>query len=147
MSQPFRLDGVADVLKAFDSLTAATRRNTLMRVLRQEIKPLADAVKAKAPVKFGDLEESLITGTKLTKRQASMRDRKATAELHFGTADPAGFWNEFGLAGNPLQPFFRPEWEGRKMAILAGIGKTLGSEIVEAGARAGRKFARGTRKR
>ena len=120
-----------------------------MRTLRREIKPLADAVKAKAPYQFGDLEGNLFIGTRLTKRQRAMSRellKPSTAELHFGTADPAGFLNEFALGPHNKDaiPFFRPEWEGRKRAIRDAIGKSLGDEIVAAGVRAARRRARGT---
>lgn len=114
-----------------------------MRVLRREVKPLADAVKAKVSVRYGDLEASLISGTRLTRSQQRQSGPKQTAELHFGTDDPAGMWEEFGSIRNDPNPVFRPEWEGRKVQIRDNIGKTLGNEIVQAGVRAGRKRARG----
>lgn len=147
MRVPFRLDGAEELRHALGELPKATKRNALMRVLRKEIEPLAGAVKAGAPYKFGDLKANLFTGTKLTRRQRSMagdmfRGLKATAELHFGTADPAGMMEEFGLGHNAVHPFFRPEWEGRKRSILDGIGRTLGDEIVAAGVRAARRKAK-----
>jgi hypothetical protein len=142
VKQPFRLDGVGDVLRALTALTPPTQKNALMRTLRREIAPLADAVKAKSPLLFGDLEESLITGTKLTRSQRREAGRKPTAELHFGTTDPAGMWEEFGSIHNDANPFFRPEWEGRKYSIRDNIGRTMGNEIVQAGVRAARKRAR-----
>lgn len=149
-SKPVRpqlgIEGVGDVLKAFDALTVPTRRNALMRVLRREIEPLEKDVVAAAPYKWGDLKENLFTGTRLTKRQRQMLEVKpSTAELHFGTADPAGLMEEFGLGNNPMRPFFRPAWEGHKRAILTGIGNTLGSEIIRAGERAARKAKRRSR--
>jgi hypothetical protein len=147
--QPFHLEGASELIKTFGELTRPTQRNALMRTLRKEIKPLAEAVKSRAPYEWGDLEESLVVGTRLTKRQASMArqfgDRRSTAELHFGTADPAGFLSEFGLGNNyNVTPFFRPEWEGRKYQIRDNIARTLGSEIVNAGVRAHRRRMRGT---
>lgn len=146
MKADFQLEGVGDVLRAFDALTVPTQRNALMRVLRREIEPLAKDVEAAAPYKWGDLKENLFTGTRLTRRQRQMMDvGPATAELHFGTADPAGMMEEFGLANNPMRPFFRPAWEGRKRGILDGIGRTLGTEIIRAGERAARKARRSRR--
>lgn len=145
---PFVLKGGPALYQTLGELTRPTQRNALMRTLKQEIQPLADAVKAATPVKFGDLEGSEIVGTKLTKRQRSLDRRAAegpaTATLHFGTADPAGMMEEFGLGNNPIHSYFRPEWEARKMSILEGIGNTLGDEIVSAGVRAARRNARGT---
>jgi hypothetical protein len=138
------LQGVDELVKTFGELTRPTQRNALMRTLKQVIQPLADAVKSKAPHHFGDLEENLLVGTRLTRRQAAMSrkhyDAKATAELHFGTADPAGFLNEFQLGHNARSaPFFRPEWESRKYSIRDDIARTLGSQIIAAGERAFRR--------
>lgn len=146
MRGKFELEGVGDVLRAFDALKPPTQRNALMRVLRQEIKPLEKDVVAAAPYKWGDLKENLFTGTRLTKRQKQMLDVKpATAELHFGTADPAGLMEEFGLGNNSMRAFFRPAWEGHKRGILARIGQTLGDSIIKAGVRAARKARRSKR--
>lgn len=149
MPRDFRLDGADELYRTLGELTKPTQRNVLMRTLREDnaFGFLQAAVKANAPYEFGDLRQNLFMGTRLTRRQRSMPvfDRKATAEVHFGTADPAGFLNEFGLANNPLQPFFRPEWEGRKQSILASLGRTLGEQIVNAGVRAAKKKARSGR--
>lgn len=147
--EPFRLDGAEELIKTFGELTRPTQRNALMRRLRKEIQPLADAVKAKAPYEWGDLESNLLVGTRLTKRQSSMArangDKRSQAELHFGTADPAGMMSEFQLGNNRNSaPFFRPEWEGRKRAIRDAIARNLGNDIVEAGVRAAKRRAKGT---
>jgi hypothetical protein len=146
--EPFGLHGADELIKTFGELTRPTQRNALMRTMRHEIKPLADAVKAKAPYEWGDLQENLLVGTRLTRRQAQMArqfgDRRSQAELHFGTADPAGMMSEFGLGNNPVNAFFRPEWEARKRSIRDGIGRRLGDEIVRAGVRAHRRHSRGT---
>lgn len=147
MKLEFRLDGGRAVLDTLADLPKPTRRNLLMRTMRTEIEPLAAAVRAKAPYLWGDLEQGLHIGpsSKLTRRQRG-QDREImgpnAAVLHFGTADPAGMMNEFGLGNNPPQPFFRSEWESRKMGILRGIGQTLGSQIEAAAARRARKLAR-----
>ena len=135
------LEGVPELIAAFGTLTEATQRNQLRAVLRDEIKPLSDDVIAAAPYKYGDLKENLFIGTRLTKRQRQMLpDRPYTAELHFGTADPAGMMEEFGLGPhNEANPFFRPAWENRKRSILEGIRTNLGTKIMAAAARAKRK--------
>jgi hypothetical protein len=138
------IEGVDELIATFGELTKPTQRNTLKRTLKESIQPLADAVKVKAPVKWGDLEESLIVGTKLTPHQARgsrafIKSMDNYFELHFGTADPAGMMEEFGLGNSPLNPFFRPEWEARKWNIRDDIAKRLWSDIKAAGERAHRK--------
>lgn len=144
--EPFKLEGGRELIQTLGELTKPVQRNAMMRTLKREIQPLADAVKARAPYDYGDLQENYFVGTRLTRRQramsAQMFDTKATAELHFGTADPAGMMNEFGLGNNPVQAHFRPEWEGRKHSIRDGIAKTLGNDIVAAGVRAAKRRAK-----
>ncbi len=126
-------------------LTKATRRNQLRRVLKDAIEPLAKAVVARAPERYGDLKKNLVVGTKLTKRQKQISG-KSEVQLHFGTADPAGMMEEFGLANNrDSSPFFRPEWESRKRGIQTFIGQNLWVLVKNAADRAERKKARGRR--
>lgn len=142
--EPAGIKGVAELVATFRELTRPTQRNALKRTLQTAIEPLADAVKAKSPVKWGDLEESLTTGVKLTKRQASLNRPQFKSydnyfELHFGTSDPAGMMEEFGLGNNPEKAFFRPEWEARKRSIRDSIAEELAKNIISAGERAYRK--------
>lgn len=116
-----------------------------MRTLRTVIKPMASAVTAAAPYYFGDLQENLSTGVKLTRRQARMnKEGKGDfeAQLHFGTSDPAGMMNEFGNVNMEAQPFFRAEWEGRKYKMIDDIGNILGPQIEAAGVRLHKKNGR-----
>lgn len=146
MKVTFKLEGADELRANLRKLTQATRRNQLRRVLKDAMDPLARAVKARAPKRYGDLEENLVVGTKLTKRQRQMSS-KSEVQLHFGTADPAGLMEEFQLGNNKdSTPFFRPEWEGRKRSILDYIGRELGNLVMKAAARADRKAARKRRR-
>lgn len=147
MTPQFRLEGADGLYATFRELPRATKRNILMRILRQVIAPLADAVQSRAPYQTGELQEQQHTGptTKLTRRQKRMerQDRGAfEAVLHFGTADPAGLMNEFGTINMAAQPYFRQEWEGRKVGMLREIGQELGPAIERSGERLRRKNAR-----
>lgn len=143
MKADFKLEGAEELLANLRKLTNATKRNQLRGVLKDAIAPLAQAVKARAPKRYGDLEKNLIVGTKLTKRQRSDAT-KSEVQIHFGTADPAGMMEEFQLAHNQSStPFFRPEWEGQKRSILDFIGREMGMRIQRAADRADRKKARG----
>jgi hypothetical protein len=151
--EPFRLDGAEELIKTFGELTRPTQRNALLRTAKEAIEPLAAAVKARAPYEWGDLDENLLVGTRLTRRQASMArsfgDKRSQVEVHFGTADPAGMMNEFQLGPHNKNsaPFFTPEWEGRKYKMRDDVGRILGEQIVSAGVRAARRRARGTQGR
>ncbi len=137
--------GLADLNRALEALPKATARNTLKRVLTKAAKPIEDDADAKAPKRTGALEKSIITGTRLTRPQAKQakKDGKFFAEVHVGTADPAGIFQEFGTFSNAAQPFLRPAWEANKDRALQIIKDELGTEIEKPAARLARKAARG----
>lgn len=145
----FRMHGQRELYATFAALPKATKRNVLLRTLREVIAPLASAVTAKVPYLTGFLGAHQFTGEtrQLTRRQRRAEQRADagtfTALIHFGTADPAGMMNEFGNANMSPQPYFRQEWEQRKMGLVDDIGKSLGPQIEAAGARLAKKGGRG----
>lgn len=114
-------------------------------MLKKAAGPVQKAWQDKAPVLTGTLRDSVLIGTRLTRPQAKQarRDGKAFAEIHVGTADPAGIPQEFGTLSQPAQPSGRPAWEGTKDEALKIIGTELGAEIEKAAARLARKAAKG----
>jgi hypothetical protein len=142
------IQGVDELIATMRDLTRPTQRNALRRTAKDAMAPLADAVKAKSPVKWGDLEESLTVGTKLTPRQRSLnrpfvKSMENYFELHFGTSDPAGMMEEFQLGNSTNSaPFFRPEWEARKRSMRDAVANDLWTNIKAAGERAYRKRKR-----
>lgn len=140
---PFRMTGQRELYAKFAQLPKATQRNVLLRTLKEAIAPLAAAVTAKVPYLTGTLEEHQFTGEtrQLTRRQKRMEQRadrgQFVALVHFGTADPAGMMNEFGNAHQAPQPYFRQEWEARKVGLITTIGEILGPQIEAAAARRG----------
>lgn len=101
-------------------------------------------MKAKAPKLTRDLEQSIITGTKLTRRQAraAKAEGKAFSEIHIGTANPAGVPQEFGTFKERAQPFGRPAWAETQDEALDIIARELGNEIEKSRARLARKASR-----
>ena len=129
--QQFSLDGGNELIDTLGALPLTVQKPILRRAARASLEPLAKQVQSNAPVLFGDLEESLVIGTKLNRRQAALnRADKADVEVHFGTTDPAGFLNEYGSGRQKAQPFFRSAWEGGKLGVLARLSSLLGNEIV-----------------
>lgn len=139
--------GLRELEAALDDLPKATARNVLKRTLTKAAKPLDDAMSAGAPVLTGALGTSVITGpsSKLTSRQKrdAKQDGKHFAEVHVGTSDPAGQFQEFGTFKEPAQPFGRPAWDTTKNGVLESIKTQLGTEIEKAAARLARKAAKG----
>ncbi len=143
---PFKLEGGRDLLNTLADLPKAAQQGVLRRVMTKAIEPIAKNVTAKAPKRFGDLEESMTTGgkNKLNKRQRSLnRESRNETQVHFGTADPAGIASEFGNEHQAAQPFFRSEWESGKDGARRTIERELGDEIVKTATRRAKRLAKG----
>lgn len=139
-----KIEGLRELDRALGELPKATARNVLRRVLRKAAEPVERAMESRAPQRTGDLERSIITGTRLTSRQArdARKEGKHFAEVHVGTSDPAGMFQEFGTFKEPAQPWATPAWEATKDDALKAIGTELGTEIEKAAARLARKRAK-----
>lgn len=125
--------------------TKSAQKGVLNRTLKKAAAPIDQEASGLAPVDTGKLQVSVVTGTKLTRRQRSSAYREGThgvAEVHVGTAMSRGMFQEFGTFKEPAQPFMRPAWESNKDRALAIIGKELWVEIRKATARAARKRAK-----
>jgi len=145
----FRMEGFKELDEAFTDLantvgtSKATGRNVAKRALTKAAAPLQRAVASSAPVASGKLQTSITTGTRLSKRQASLSPKVSPVEVYVGAGPlPQAHLQEFGTAHQPPQPFFRPAWDAMKNAILNSIAGLLWSEIQKAAARAAKKAAR-----
>jgi HK97 gp10 family phage protein len=122
--------------------TKATQKNILRRMLLKAAKGIDDAASSLAPVETGKLQISVITGTKLTRRQKSSAykaGKLGVVEVHVGTALSRGLFQEFGTYKQSPQPFMRPAWDNEKNRSLETIKTELWVEIEKAAKRAARK--------
>jgi HK97 gp10 family phage protein len=141
-----RIEGLQDLTQTLlRDLPESVGRNSIRRTLRKRAEPVRDAWKANAPKDEGHYAESIVIGTRLTRRQAreAKRDGKRFAEIHIGTADPAGQQQEFGNVNHPAQPSGRPAWESKKAGVLLGIGEDFRADLERTAARRARKLAKG----
>jgi len=125
--------------------TKATQKNVLKRVLLKAAAPIDDAASAFAPVGTGKLQISVITGTKLTRRQkpsAYKAGKLGVMEVHVGTALSRGLFQEFGTYKMPAQPFMRPAFDSQKGNAERIISTELWVEIEKAAKRAAKKRAK-----
>lgn len=147
MSVTFKFEGGRELEKALNDLPLSTQRSVLRRGLKRVADPVAADWRSRAPRDEGRLEQSIIVGpsSKLTSRQK--KDARAEgrffAEMHVGTADPAGQQQEFGNVNHPAQPSGRPAWDANKHKALADLGKFIWDEIDKARARRAKRLARG----
>lgn len=134
-----KIEGLREVDAALGQLGKATGRNVMRRVAIKRLQPIADEMKANAPVDQSDLRDSIIVTTKNPKRNR----KRSEVEAHAGPGrHPQAHLQEFGTAHHAPQPFARPAWDGGKDALLEGITDDFWTEIEKAAARQAKKAAR-----
>ena len=134
-----KIEGLREVDAALGQLGKATGRNVMRRVAIKRLQPIADEMKANAPVDQSDLRDSIIVTTKNPKRNR----KRSEVEAHAGPGrHPQAHLQEFGTAHHAPQPFARPAWDGGKDALLEGIADDFWTEISKAAARQAKKAAR-----
>jgi len=167
MARTVKIEGLRELERTLATLSKATGRNVLKRALKKGAEPLADDMRAAAPVLTGTLRRSIAAsarkphGHKSPGKQAfadAMRagaDRKAAgaaareanranpvsfAEAFAGPGrDPAAIQQEFGNRRHGPQAFVRPAWDSGKDDALDRVVEAITTELGKAVARAERK--------
>lgn len=145
-----KFEGGKELEKALAELPRATAKNVARRALMKAADPIDDQASANSPEMSGKLERSVITGTRLTRRQRSGGARlqsdgsfraqsKSYVEMHVGTALSRGIFTEFGTFKDRAQMWFTRAWEATKNRSLGIIKTDLGPEIEKAAARLRKK--------
>lgn len=150
ITQNVAVEGLRELDKALSELPKSIAKNVLKRVAIKALQPMRDAARANAPVRTGDLRESINISTKLSKRQAQLARRafrmggdKSFVELYAGpSALPHAHLQEFGSIRNRPQPFMRPAWDETKGQALKIVKSELWGEISKAAARVAKKKAK-----
>lgn len=139
-----KVEGFRELEAALAELPKATGKNVLKRVLLAAAEPIAGDAAANAPQLSGKLSRDVKTGTRLTKRQASMNRKlgKSEVEVHVGVSDPAGVQTEFGNEHQSAQPWLRPAWDSNANGALETIKSDLGTEIDKAARRVAKRAAK-----
>lgn len=139
----FKLEGLKELDEALKELPKATARNVLLRTLKEQGRPIADAGEANAPRLSGKLADSYTVGTKLSRRQKGLHRKESMVEVFVGpTPHPKSVQTEFGNSHQAPHPHLRPAWDGNVMRVLDGIKTSLAEQIEKARARLARKAAR-----
>jgi HK97 gp10 family phage protein len=136
-----KVEGFRELAAALEQLPKATARNVLRRTLLKAAEPIDDIGSSLAPVETGKLQRSVVAGTQLTRSQKRMakKEGKHFAEVHVGTANPVGIFQEFGTFKEPAQPFMRPTWDTQKDRALGRIKTDLAAEIDKSARRLAKK--------
>lgn len=151
MTATMRLEGFEGFERNLAKLERlATRRAVARRALIKAAKPMAEIAQGMAPV--GDtntLAPSIMVGTRLSKRQASLhrkmfRNDRAAVEVFIGAGPlSSAHTQEFGTVHHAPQPFMRPAWDRDHKALLQRLGELMAKEIDKAITRQARRAARG----
>lgn len=141
--QSFKIEGLAELDEALAELPKATARNVLVRVLKEQGKPIRDDGERNAPRDKGGLKASYTVGTKLSKRQKSQNVKESMVEVYIGPGPSAkSIQTEFGNAHQAAHPHLRPAFDSNVHKVLNGIKDSLAAEIEKARVRLAKKTAR-----
>ena len=135
MAVTMKIEGLREMDAALGELSKAVARNTLIRVGKAALEPMAEVARSLAPddpeTGGNDLKASIVVGTKLTSRQKRLakKEPKDFATVHMGTADPAGIQQEFGNVNHGPQSFMRPAFAQEAQPTIDRVAKGLKPEI------------------
>lgn len=142
MTVTMKIEGLRELDAALGELSKAVARNTLIRVGKSALEPMAEVARSLAPddpeTGGNDLRHSINVGTKLTTRQKRLakKEPKDFATVYMGTADPAGVQQEFGNVNHGPQSFMRPAFQQEAQGTIERVAKGLKPEIDKSVARA-----------
>lgn len=152
-----KLEGVKDLMNAFNELPKRTGKSVIRRVLKNAAEPVVrDAKQFAMDIREdGTLIEGIAIGSRLSKSQRKGRTKQGDVELFIGPGEqsPLAHLFEFGTADRYTesgafrgrmqpQPFMRPAWEKNKRLVLRKFSNEFGIEIEKAAKRIARKQAR-----
>jgi HK97 gp10 family phage protein len=147
-----KVEGFKELEKALAELPKATAKNVAKRTLMEAAEPVDEAATANAPFMRGKLERSVVTGTKLTRRQKGRSaswtgsgfrsESKNYVEVHIGTKLSRGMFTEFGTFKDRAQGWFTKAWHSTQMKALDIIKERLGEQISKAATRLAKKRAK-----
>lgn len=136
-----KIAGLREMDAALGELSKAVAKNTLIRVGKKALQPMADVANALAPddpETPGGLKGSYVVGTRLNARQKRLakKEPKDFATVHMGTNDPAGVQQEFGNVNHGPQAHIRPAFQQEARPTIDRVARGLEPEIDKSVARA-----------
>ncbi|MGK7653152.1 HK97-gp10 family putative phage morphogenesis protein [Roseovarius sp. B08] len=146
MKPKMKVEGFKAAERALMQLPKATAKSTVRRVLKKAAQPIADAGRANAPSREGNLKASYGVGTRLTKRQGRMSRKESEVEVYAGPNDPAAVQTEFGNDHQVAEPHLRPAWDSERRGALDLIKSEQMAEIEKSVARYAKRQAKAGRK-
>lgn len=146
MNNSFKLSGFKELDNTLRLLPKATGKRTLRKIGIDGLEPIADNMRRKARTRYGDLEESITVGTKLSrsqKRYAGLmggRKSQSMVVVHAGPGpNPQSITEEFGTFNQSPNPFVAPAWEAGRRNLFNFVKSNLSTRIKAAADRARKK--------
>ncbi len=144
-----KIEGLRELENALKQLPKALGKGVLRRVLKKRGGPVAEAMRARAPVAAedgGQLKASVTVSTTLSKRQRGLHKKqgsKAAVEMFVGAGPvPSAHNQEFGNINHGPQAFARPGWDETKSGVLEGLKDDLWTELDKTAKRHAKKLAK-----
>lgn len=134
----------SNVIDALGDLKPATERTLLRRIAMQALEPMREEVKVRAPYHEGNLRESYVIGTSLTKGAAAvMREEPSGGvRVYLGSANRKAVPLEFGSLRARAFPHFRPAYEAKARVTINFVIDNLETEVMRTAERAARRGAK-----
>lgn len=149
--------GHRELMDNLRGLGKATGKNTLRRVGRRMLQPMADDAKAAVRRRSGALADSIHVGTRLAPSQRGSANRrvgggnfradaKNSVTMHMGPGQqPQAITEEFGKFNQAPHPFMRPAFDAHADPAIRRAGEMLWDEVSKSITRQSRKAAKAAR--
>jgi len=133
MKMKIRLEGDKEIARNLKAMGRALTRKTLKPIMRENLQPMAEDMRARAPRGSGELADSVRVSDRLSKTQRSKLERIAPIEMYVGPGPlPQAIQEEFGNVRQSPRPFIRPAFQGGVDKALRNIGQQGVAAILEA---------------
>ncbi len=137
--------GLKEVKTALRKLPDSTAKGVMRRVMKKVLIPVRDQAKMLAPKDDGDLKESIVISTRLSKAQKrKFRKHDPSDVSMFVGAGPLehAHLQEYGTDHHGVQPFMRPAWDNNKRQVFNNIRDEMWKEIKKTVARQKKRAAK-----
>lgn len=130
MKMKVRIEGTDKIARNLKAMGKALTRKTLMPVLRENVQPIADDMKANAARASGEMADSVEATDRLSPAQRAAVQRIAPVEIYVGPGPlPQAIQEEFGNVDQAPRPFIRPAFDSGVDRAMRGIA-TDGIKVI-----------------
>lgn len=133
MKMKIRLEGTDKIARNLKAMGKALTRKTLTPILRENLRPMAEDMRANAARGSGEMADSVRVSNRLSKTQRSKLDRIAPIEMYVGPGPlPQAIQEEFGNVRQAPRPFIRPAFDRGADEALRNIAQQGVDAILDA---------------